>query len=87
MSLLSPQEIQMKIAELQDCILKAHPRMPMLLREIHTVLKNDPDNVALLSEEDIGILVQGLMKQTDTEIATNTLKKKVKLKDVGLMDL
>jgi len=82
-----PLDIKMKIAELQDMILTAHPRMPILLKDIHTLLKNDPDNVTLLSEEDIGIIVSGLKKQTMTEITAATLKKKVALKNTSVMDL
>jgi ribosomal protein L6P/L9E len=76
----------MKIAELQEQIHTAHPRMPMLLKDIHAILKADPDNVTLLSEEDIGIIVSGLKKQTATEIAASITKKK-SLKSVTAMDL
>ena len=60
----TPEQIRMSIAELQQCILAAHPRLPVLLRDIHKVLKSDPDCVTLLSEEDIGIIVSGLKIQT-----------------------
>jgi hypothetical protein len=87
MTILTPEAIKMKIAELQECILKAHPKMPMLLREIHGVLKSDPDNVTLLSEEDIGVIVSGLKLQTKTEIVAKTLSKKSVLKNTQLADL
>lgn len=87
MALLSPEEIKIKIAELQELILSAHPRLPLLLQEIHKVLKNDPENVTLLSEEDIGIIVSGLMRQTSTEITTAAMKKKTSLKNTTLADL
>jgi len=87
MATLNPEQIRMKIAELQQCILAAHPTLPMLLREIHTVLKTDPDNVTLLSEEDIGIIVQGLKLQTKTVITAATLSKKSTLKHTTLADL
>lgn len=70
--------INMKIAELQEMILSAHPRMPLLLKDIHTILRNDPDNVTILSEEEIGIIVSGLKKQTSTELASTVLKKSSK---------
>ena len=70
--------IKMKISELESALLQAHPRMPILLREIHTILKSDPANVTALSEEDISILVSGLKKQTATEISASTLKKSSK---------
>ena len=87
MATTTPEAIKMKIAELSELILNAHPRMPMLLREIHTVLKADPDNVTLLSEEDIGVIVSGLKKQTQTVITAGVLSKKTKLKDTQLADL
>lgn len=80
-------DLQMKIASLQESILTVHPRMPILLKEIHTILKNDPAVVTLLSEEDISILVSGLKRQTQVEITQSTLKKKTSLKNVGLADL
>ena len=79
--------LQMKISSLQNAILSAHPTMPILLREIHTILKNDPSNVTLLSEEDIAILVSGLKQQTKTEITQAAMKKKTSLKNVSLGDL
>ena len=81
------QDLQMKIASLQNAILTAHPTMPILLKEIHTILKNDPSNVTLLSEDDISVIVSGLKLQTKTEIAAATMKKKTSLKNVGLADL
>lgn len=85
--MISPEELTMKIAELQDCIISAHPRMPLLLKDIHTALKTDPENVTLLTEEQIEIIVSGLEKQTQTEITAATLKKKVSLKNTSLADL
>ena len=80
-------ELQMKISALENAIHTAHPTMPILLKEIHTILKNDPSNVTLLSEEDISIIVSGLKQQTKTEITQATMKKKTSLKNVGLADL
>lgn len=79
--------IKMKIADLEQSILAAHPRLPLLLKDIHSILKADPTNVTLLSEEDIGILVSGLKRQTQTEIAATASKKKVSLKTTSVDDL
>ena len=82
------EQIQMKIAELETAILNAHPTLPILLREIHTVLKNDPDTVTLLSPEEIATVVAGLKRQTQVEITNATMKKKTtSLKNVSLADL
>lgn len=80
--------LQMKLAELSESILAAHPRLPVLLRDIHTQLLKDPDQVTLLSEEDIRLIVTGLKQQTKTEIATSALKSKTKsAKKITLEDL
>ena len=82
------QQLSEKVLDLQSRLLAAHPTMPVLLREIHTQLRNDPELVTTLAEEEISIIVQGLMKQTQTEIATAVLKSKTKsTKSIGLADL
>lgn len=63
-----------KIAQLTDLILTAHPTLPVLLRQIHTQLRKDPELVTLLEEEEIGFIVNGLKKQTNTEIMTTVIK-------------
>lgn len=68
-------QIKEKLASLEAALLEGTPNMPILLREIHRNLKNDPDIVTLLSEEDCSILVQGLKKVTATTIATTAIKK------------
>jgi len=88
MATITPEVIRMQIASLQEAILAAHPRMPMLLKDIHKVLAADPENVTLLSEEDIGIIVSGLKKQTATVITAAALSgKKASLKNTQLADL
>lgn len=67
-------ELQEKILALQSSILSQHPTMPGLLREIHTALRKQPENVTLLSEEQIQIIVSGLEKQTGTFLAESTVK-------------
>lgn len=73
-----PLELQMKISSLQSAILESHPTMPLLLRDIHKILKEDPAVVTILSEEEICAIVTGLKKQTATEITQATLKKSTK---------
>lgn len=80
-------DLQMKISSLQEAILSTHPRLPILLKEIHTILKNDPAVVTLLSEEEISAIVNGLKQQTKTEITQTAIKKKTSLKGVSLADL
>lgn len=69
-----PFELQEKIQSLQNALLDRHPSMPNLLREIHTALRKQPENVVILSEEDIGIIVTGLEVQTNTFLAQTVTK-------------
>jgi len=83
-------EVQEKLAQLEQALLSGTPNMPTLLRDIHRTLKNDPDVVTILSEEECSILVRGLKKQTATVIATKALKKggaKKSAKQMTLADL
>lgn len=67
-------ELQEKVAQLQAALLERHPKMPVLLREIHTTLRAQPENVTLMSEEEIAILVDGLKIQTGVEFAQSMVK-------------
>lgn len=67
-------ELREKVLQLQSAILERHPRMPVLLREIHTALRAQPENVTLSSEEEINIIVEGLKIQTGVEFAASAIK-------------
>jgi len=71
-------EVREKLAQLEEALLKGTPNMPVLLRDIHSHLKRDPDVVTILSDEECSILVRGLKKQTNTEIAIAATKKPAK---------
>jgi hypothetical protein len=83
------QNLQMKISSLQDAILSSHPTLPILLKEIHTTLKQDPAIVTLLSDDEINVIVSGLQKQTKISIAESAAKKvsSKSLKNTTLDDL
>ena len=66
-------EFQEKLASLQEAVLSRHPRMPTLLQEIHRTLKAQPENVTLMSEDEIAIVVSGLMQQTQTVLVKQTV--------------
>jgi len=82
-------EVQEKLALLEAALVESTPNIATLLRDIHKSLKNDPDTVSILSEEECSILVQGLKKQTNTEIAAKAIKKMPKkaLNKTTLADL
>jgi len=79
-------EIKEKMLALSGALLNDHPRVPVLLREIHTHLRADPAIVTLLPEEDIAIIVQGLARQTGVELA-NAGAKKPSVAKAGLKNL
>ena len=81
--------VQEQIENLKAALLAAHPTMPILLREIHKTLKADPEVVTLLTEDEIGVIVNGLSSQTQTTIATSLAsgKKGKSIKSIGVADL
>lgn len=83
-------DLKEKVTELESLILQRHPKMPMLLREIHTALRAQPENVTLMSEEEIAIIVSGLSVQTSVEFAKEAVKpagKNAKLKEIAKLGL
>lgn len=83
------EQISEKLLQLDSALKSQHPTYPVLLREIHKTLKAYPENVTLLSDEEIGVLVNGLKRQTSTEIATVAIKnsKTKSIKSLGIADL
>lgn len=82
------EQLRESVLSLQSALLSAHPMMPTLLQTIHRQLKADPTLCIILTEEEVGIIVSGLKKQTLTTIATSTSKSKTKtIKSIGIGDL
>lgn len=83
-------ELKSKVTELESAMLARHPRMPQLLQEIWKALRDQPENVTLMSEEDIRIVVNGLKQQTGVEFAAAAIKgtaaksATAKIKQLGL---
>lgn len=69
-------ELKEKVAQLRQALLSQHPTMPTLLAQIHRNLRDQPENVTLLDEEEIKAIVNGLEKQTMTELAATVTKTK-----------
>lgn len=67
--------VREKLAALEAQLLQGTPQIKDLLRTIHRELAADPDVVTLLSEEECAVLIRGLKKQTNVEIATKALNK------------
>ena len=81
------EQLKEKVTALQEALLAAHPTMPVLLRDIHQQLKADEEIVTVLSDEEIGIIVNGLQKQTQTVIINSIVKKGAGKKKITLADL
>jgi len=82
---MTPIEItRMKLAEMETALLASHPKLPTLLRDIHNAIKNDPEQVTLLTPTEISLIVSGLSRQTQTELAVSSSKTK---KKIDLSDL
>ena len=60
---------------LDTAIKDRHPTMPTLLQEIWRALKAQPENVTLMTEEEIGVIVSGLQVQTNVSLAQNMSKQ------------
>ncbi len=81
-----PTDLQMRIASLESAILATHPTLPVILREIHKQLRDDPAIVTLMTPEEIRVVVSGLKVQTKVEITQAAVKKRLP-KSISLMDL
>jgi hypothetical protein len=71
-----PFELSEKLASLENLIKEKHPRMPALLQEIHAALRQQPENVVLLNEEEISSIVEGLKIQTGVSFAQSAVSSK-----------
>lgn len=76
-------ELKEKCAQLSQMLLDKNPKMPVLLREIHTALRAQPENVTLLTEEEISQIVNGLKVQTGVEFAAATVKSAAKASTIS----
>ncbi len=67
-----------KVSALSTALMTRHPTMPTLLREIHTTLSKYPEQVTLMSEDEISVIVNGLKVQTGVEFAVASVSSKAK---------
>lgn len=78
--------IKERLAALESALTNQLPEIKTILRDIHTMIREDSDQVTLLTDEEIAIIVRGLKKQTATEIVTSAPKRKTATK-LTLADL
>lgn len=80
--------IKMRMAELQESLEKSLPNFPTLLRDIHIKLRDDPEQVAILSDEELGIIVKGLERHGNlTIVNSTTVKNRAKKTPISADDL
>lgn len=63
-----------RIADLELALQADSPNLPYVLKEIHGMLKDYPDTVHLLSDEQRGVLVQSCFRYSGTVIVTTNRK-------------
>jgi hypothetical protein len=82
-------QIREQVLQLRTALDTANPGMATMLRTIHSNLRQDPAIITLLTPEECGTIVAGLMKQTNTIIAASVTKKSAtkSLKNTSLDDL
>ena len=80
-----------RIELLKSKLLAAAPDYPLLLSEIHKLLSGNEALTHMLSEEQVGIIFQGLSIHKNIVLVTSSAKTKTaggkKLKDVGEDDI
>lgn len=64
----SNHPLALEMAELQQQLENNVPGFANKLRDIHVKLRNDPNIVTLLTDEEIGVIVAGLEKHTNVQI-------------------
>lgn len=69
-----PLSLQERFAALDKSLAERSPQIKLILHEIHTTLKKQPENVTLLSEDEIAIVFQSLEQVTGTHFAISQTK-------------
>lgn len=77
------EHITLRIAELEQALLAAHPQMPMYLKQIHAELLKAPELVHIMTNEQRSILIAALQKQTGASIFTALKAKKPTAKSMA----
>lgn len=71
-------EFKLKLADLDQRLQKYDPNMGALLTQIHQQLISIPELSYMLSEEEIGKIIEGNKRQMKLEITTSQKKETVK---------
>lgn len=60
--------LKMALAELEQALTEKLPEFRTILRDIHSKLRQDPEVVTALSEDEIAVIVSGLVHHANVEI-------------------
>jgi len=69
-----PFSLEEKLTSLDSLLKERSPLIKVALQEIHTLLKKQPENVTILSEEQIASIVQSLEQVTGEHFAISATK-------------
>lgn len=87
---LDAQKLHEKIEQLRTLLTQEHPGYASLLKDIHSTLSKQPDNVTLLKDEEIGVIVSAAVREAGLQVSAKAASKKTStksLKGLTLEDL
>ena len=70
--------LSMQFAEMEQALLSADPTFKTILRDVHRQLGNDPELVTMMTEDEIQLVVRGLIVHAKAEIIEPAKAKTVK---------
>ena len=76
----STHPIAMEMAELEEALNQQVPGFANILRDIHIKLREDPNTVTLLSEDEIATIVKGLERHANVTLTAKAAKPTAKAK-------
>ena len=74
----SNHPLAMQFAEMESALLTADPKFKLILRDVHRTLGKDPELVTQMTEEEISLVVRGLVVFANAEIVEPAKAKAVK---------
>lgn len=74
----SDHPLAMKFAELEQGLLTADPQFKTILRDIHRNLAMEPENVTAMTDEEVALVVRGLIMVAQAEVVEPAKAKAAK---------
>lgn len=75
---MSAESIKAQLADLEQALEQRLPGMKTMLADIYKQMKNEPDVVTVMSEEEIAVVVRGLKVYANAEIPVSKSASKTK---------